>query len=487
MTTQISRRFLLGGGLALMGGTALANAPTTAMRPEARGSEARGAPLPTPDQIIAQAKLSGDVSFAVVDAATGEPVASRDAVRFQPPASVTKAVTAAFVLDRLPQDFRFKTRLLHTGTVEDGVITGDLILLGGGDPTLETKHLTAMVRTLRAVGIWQVKGRFIVSGGGFPRLFELDPQQPPQVGYNPAVSGLNLNFNRVRFDWVRGEGGRYDMTMQATGPEFAPDTPVSRMVTAPRDLPIYTHRMRGNTEEWSVARSALGKEGGRWLPTRVPELYTGEAFAGIARALGIQIPPPQIGTAPADTTELTRHESGSVPEILRDMLIFSTNLTAEVVGFAASDQPSLPTSAKALTEWARGQGIGGAFADHSGLSEFSRVTAQGLANFMVAQAGGKLPDVMRSVALRKKGSKAEVPGVFVRAKTGSLNFVSTLAGYLETPNRTLAFAIVTADMLRRGAIKPGDRERPAGGGTWAKSSRSLQYDLLRLWAQDQPS
>ncbi len=487
MGTELTRRFLLGGGLALLGQTAFADAPTDTMRPIARGQGPQPRKLPTEDQIIAQAKLSGDVSFAVVDVATGEPVAVRDAVRFQPPASVTKAVTAAFALDQLPQDFRFQTNVLYTGTLTDGVVDGDLILVGSGDPTLETKHLTAMVRRLKDAGIWRVTGKFIVSGGGFPKLFEIDPQQPPQVGYNPAISGLNLNFNRVRFDWARKSGGKYDITMQATGPEFAPDTPVSRMVTAPRDLPVYSHRMRGQTEEWSVARSALGKEGGRWLPTRVPELYAGEAFVGIARAMGLQISAPELGEVPENTAELASHESEDLSKILSDMLIYSTNLTAEVMGFAGSNNPTLPKSAAALTEWARGQGIGGAFADHSGLSEYSRVTAQGLANFMAAQADQKLPSVMRGVPLRKKGSKAEFPGVTVRAKTGSLNFVSTLSGYLELPSRRLAFAIVTSDMLRRGAIKPGDRERPAGGGTWAKTSRTLQFDLLRLWAQNQPS
>lgn len=486
MKNQMTRRTVLGGALAFASQAAFADAPTTTMRPLQRGKVV-AKPTVTAEEIIRAAKLSGKVSFAIVDLKTGEPLASRDAVRLQPPASITKAVTAGFALDRLAPDFRFKTRVLHTGTIVDGVINGDVILQGGGDPVLETDHLANLAQQMADRGIWRVTGRLLISDGKLPRLFEIDPSQPPQVGYNPSVSGLNLNFNRVRFDWARRTGGAYKMTMQATGNVYAPDTPVSRVVVGERDLPVYTHRMRGESEEWSVARTALGKEGGRWLPTRVPELYAGEAFSGIARALGIQMPLPVLAPTPEGAVEIARHISPELNIILHDMLRYSTNLTAEVMGFTASGKPDLPTSAANLTEWARGWGIGGAFADHSGLSDSSLVSAQGMANFMAAHAQKSLPNVMRAAPLRRKGSKQVLPDVFVRAKTGSLNFVSTLSGYLEIGDHTFAFAILSADMLRRDAIKPGDRERPAGGGTWAKRARSLQYDLLRHWAAGQLS
>jgi D-alanyl-D-alanine carboxypeptidase/D-alanyl-D-alanine-endopeptidase (penicillin-binding protein 4) len=69
-----------------------------------------------------------------------------------------------------------------------------------------------------------------------------------------------------------------------------------------------------------------------------------------------------------------------------------------------------------------------------------------------------------------------------RAKTGTLNFTSALAGYLPAGNRRLAFAIFTADTARRDAIPPDQRERPAGARDWAARSRQLQRDLLRTWS-----
>lgn len=460
-----------------------AEAPVTTMRPVERGAVSKLAPRRTSSDLIQKSKLSGDVSYVLIDVTSGEPLAERDATRFQPPASVTKAITAAYALEKLGTEHRFETRILHTGEIVDGVVKGDLILVGGADPVLETDNLVPLAEALRSAGIWKIEGSFIVTGGDFPRLFQIDPTQPPQVGYNPAVSGLNLNFNRIRFDWARKPNGKYRLTMQATGNEFAPDTPVSRIVTEPRELPVYSHRLRGETEEWSVSRPALGKEGGRWLPTRVPELYAGEAFAAIARSMGVQMPVPQHGVMPSEAKLVARHESPDLTKMLSDMLRFSTNLTAEVMGFRSSKEPDLPSSARALTSWSQSWGIGGSFADHSGLNDQSRVTAQGLANFMVSHTDRGLRSVLRKIPLKNKAG-AEIPGIFMQAKTGSLNFVSTLSGYLLTETKTFAFAIVTSDLRRRGAIKPEDRERPAGGGVWAKKSRSLQFDLLRLWVEN---
>jgi D-alanyl-D-alanine carboxypeptidase/D-alanyl-D-alanine-endopeptidase (penicillin-binding protein 4) len=71
----------------------------------------------------------------------------------------------------------------------------------------------------------------------------------------------------------------------------------------------------------------------------------------------------------------------------------------------------------------------------------------------------------------------------IRAKTGTLNFVSALAGYATTPNgRELAFAIFTGDMERRGAIPKAFRERPEGARGWSRRSRRLQQDLIARWA-----
>ena len=71
----------------------------------------------------------------------------------------------------------------------------------------------------------------------------------------------------------------------------------------------------------------------------------------------------------------------------------------------------------------------------------------------------------------------------VKVKTGSLNFVSNIAGYIETKSgRRMAFAILTSNMIERNKLKKEDRDNPVKARVWIKKSRKLQLNLLEYWA-----
>jgi D-alanyl-D-alanine carboxypeptidase/D-alanyl-D-alanine-endopeptidase (penicillin-binding protein 4) len=88
---------------------------------------------------------------------------------------------------------------------------------------------------------------------------------------------------------------------------------------------------------WTVARGALGDSGGRWLPVRRPSAYLAEVFQMLARNRGIALGAPVFSeSAPANARVLVEHASDPLEDILRGMMRWSTNLTAEVVGLAAT-------------------------------------------------------------------------------------------------------------------------------------------------------
>jgi D-alanyl-D-alanine carboxypeptidase/D-alanyl-D-alanine-endopeptidase (penicillin-binding protein 4) len=496
MGTMTSRRRLLGLLAAGLATPALAEAPSVSRRPLPRGAEDTGFVRPPrrPDQvgppsgeaIVDAFGLPGDVSFAIADVRSGEVLEVLRPLLRQPPASTAKALTALYALDRLGPDHRFVTRLVATGPLRNGRIEGDLMLVGGGDPTLDTDGLGRLAALLKDAGVHEVDGRFALLTDALPLVAEIDPDQPPHVAYNPAVSALNLNFNRVYFEWVRRAQG-YEVKMDARSAAFSPRVSTARMKVVDRALPVYTYNRGDGVDEWTVARRALGGGGARWLPVRRPDLYAAEVFQTLARSHGIVLDAPEpLAALPDATAELARHESAPLAVILRSMLRYSTNLTAEVVGLAASAErgavpETLADSAGRMNDWIAGE-LGGrepALVDHSGLSGESRIAAVDMVQTLL-HVGRTAPLAPLLKPFPVEG--AAVP-LSVSAKTGTLNFVSALAGYLTAPSgRELAFAILTSDLVRRDALSEAERERPPGGRAWAGRSRTLQRKLLANWA-----
>ncbi|MDM7256025.1 MAG: D-alanyl-D-alanine carboxypeptidase, partial [Paracoccus sp. (in: a-proteobacteria)] len=220
--------------------------------------------------------------------------------------------------------------------------------------------------------------------------------------------------------------------------------------------------------------------GSRWLPVRNPERYAGDVFQSLARARGLVLPPPEVMAARPEGTELARHDSPPLATILRDMLEYSTNLTAEVVGLAASGAGSITASARGMQGWLLGQGVEGrfAFADHSGLSGANAISAADLALVVRLGQNAGLEAMLKPIALRDaEGQKIDSP-IRISAKTGTLNFVSTLAGYAQG-ERGVVFAILTGDTARREAV--AGHEAPAGVAPWVKRSKRLQQGLIEGW------
>ena len=272
MRRHLSRRALLSGlasaGLAQVAFAQSAQAPSTSLRPVSRGEDLHKAYQAPLAELVEKAGLGGKTSAQVADVKSGLVLESHNPLRALPPASVAKALTACYALDVLGPGYHFETHVLGTAPIVNGRMDGDLILAGGGDPTLDTKALADIAMRLREeVGLTEVTGRFLFWDGALPSMSVIDDKQPDQVGYNPGVSGLNLNFNRVHFEWQRVSDG-YSVTMDARAENLRPEVRTARMRVESRKFPVYTYSDSETHDSWTVARGALGKSGARWLPVR---------------------------------------------------------------------------------------------------------------------------------------------------------------------------------------------------------------------------
>ena len=224
----------------------------------------------------------------------------------------------------------------------------------------------------------------------------------------------------------------------------------------------------------------------RWLPVRRPEAYAGDVFQTLCRAAGLALPAPDVVESLPDGDELARRDSKPLDALLRGMLEYSTNLTAEVIGLSASGAGDLRQSAQAMADWLRQTGAGDAvLADHSGLSAESRIAPAVLVRLLARPESvaalrpllkrDPLRDVLGAASRGDGGRGAPL----VEAKTGTLNFVSNLAGYARgADGAERAFAVMVADLPRR-AVAEG-AELPAGVLTWTERAKRLQRDVVEV-------
>ena len=168
------------------------------------------------------------------------------------------------------------------------------------------------------------------------------------------------------------------------------------------------------------------------------------------------------------------------------MLRFSTNITAETVGLTATGAGSLTASAAVVEAWARARlGLDANLVDHSGLGAASQVTAAGMVRALTAgdRTLGLRP-ILRNIGLRDTaGKQVKGSSVKVIGKSGTLNFVSGLVGFIAPPGgQDLCFAIFSADVARRKAVPMEDREDPPGGDAWVGRAHLMQARLINRWA-----
>ncbi|MBK4215519.1 D-alanyl-D-alanine carboxypeptidase [Paracoccus caeni] len=433
-----------------------------------------GKPALDAARLIGAAGLPGDVAYALTDTSDGHLLQGGRADEPVPPASTLKAVTALYALSHLGAGHRFRTRVIRAGDM--------IVLAGGGDPELSTDDLATLADDLVAAGVTS-PARFAVWGGALPRIEEIAPGQADHLAYNPALSGMVLNFNRVHLGWRRANGA-VQMSLEARAARNSPRA-YSVTAAATDQADLFAYRDEGDRESWTMSRRAAGGAGSRWLPIRKPELYAGDVFQTLCRARGLVLPTPEVIETLPEGVELAGLDSKPLVEILRGLLKYSTNLTAELVGLHASGAPDLAQSARRMQAWlvVQGQGIGFTLADHSGLSPDSRVTARGMARLLAGPGlAAGLPGILKQNPLDEDLGTDPSSAGQVAAKTGTLNFVSNLAGYVRGRNGVQrSFAVLCMDPPRHQATS--GQELPSGVLGWTRDAKRLQRVILNSWGR----
>ncbi|HEX8391451.1 MAG TPA: D-alanyl-D-alanine carboxypeptidase/D-alanyl-D-alanine-endopeptidase [Longimicrobium sp.] len=397
----------------------------------------------------------------VRSAETGEAVYARNADKLFVPASNMKIVTAAAALETLGADYRYRTRVAATGPVRGGVLQGDLVVIGSGDPTI-SERFAGDVRTvfrswadsLRARGITRITGSVVGDDDRFDdvpfgRGWAWDDLQD---SYSAEIGALELNegFVTVRVQPRAGAApavtlrpassslpvtvtaitgpARSESTLQVTRAASGPGIVVSGAIAADTAFIEEEISLRNNTAHFTaVLRDAL--------------VESGIAVGGAA--VDADDLSPAARRAAAD---LFTHTSVPLRDILPGFMKPSQNqigelllktMGAELRG-AGTAQAGIAVVDSAARAWGLPRRLL-AQADGSGLSRYNLVAPSFLVALLDHERRSPLSSVFYA-ALPVAGSdgtlRARMQGTplqgNVHAKTGTLSGVRSLSGYFTT-------------------------------------------------------
>lgn len=407
----------------------------------------------------------GRVGVCVLDAANGEVLVEHAADRGFATASNMKLLSAAVALATLGPDYTFCTELSARGEVRDGVLDGDLLVVGRGDPTLgsdaDGAAVAAFVTGLQQAGIRRIRGRVLGDGSwlGAEHL------------------GLGWQWDYLDEDYAAPFGGLCyagnvaSVTVRpgAAGPEVqvlpvavtVPTLAIAQGAAGSATV-LVVHRRLG-TDEVSVAGSLASDAAPTTLrvTVREPALFAASALSAALRTSGILIDGEELPASGLARVVAT-HRSGSLATIVEPMLRHSDNLFAEQVWRTAAkvatdsaDTAAAERHAKAVLAQLGVDGQGMVLADGSGLSRRNLVQPRQLAALLLAahrapwgrQFRAGLPLAGRTGTLRNRFGDGPAQG-HVQAKTGYISRVVCLSGYVprrdpEAP--PLVFSVMLND------------------------------------------
>jgi serine-type D-Ala-D-Ala carboxypeptidase/endopeptidase (penicillin-binding protein 4) len=407
---------------------------------------------------------------------TGETLYAQNPRTFLMPASNMKVVTVAAAADRLGWDYTFQTRVAAVGTIGGGVLRGDLVIVGSGDPSLGGRPtdgpaiVDAWADQIRAAGITAIDGRVIGDDNAFDdeALGAGWAWDYLSAGYAAPIGGLEFNEDVVQVALKPGAAAGDPVKA-----ELRPDTSGLAVEVAARtgakdaELDLNLSRLPGSRTLRVTGTIPLGRaDVTRTVSVDNPTIFMAGALkrALVAKGVAVSGEAVDVDSLPSvpDLTSaqtLVTYTSPSLAAIAKVCLKSSQNLYADTLlkrlgqtapGAAATTVAGIKAVQDVLARW----GVSGdryLQVDGSGLSRYNYLTADVLATVLAhvaaddrlrAAFADALPvaGVDGTIASRMKNTKAQGNA---RAKTGSISNARALSGYVTSADgEPLVFSMI---------------------------------------------
>lgn len=412
----------------------------------------------------------------VIGLKDGRIVCSREAQRLFNPASIHKLLTSTVALDKLGADFRWKTSVYSTKQVEGETLDSDLILYGTGASDFSETSLDKFVKDLKNKGLKHIKGNIIGDESYFKgdKVGDGWTWNELQWYYGAEATALTFNENQTEISLNNGKPVSSASYMKTSG-EVKPTQDIEA-IGLKRELGennVYVWGNGGNLQ----ARVSVDK----------PALWAVKTFKEKLEKIGIKVE----GEAklvdwktenkfdPINAVELTSIESKTLGEVVRKMNKDSINLYSELMlrtlgkrfgEIAPDENPKMNklrgddlAGASVIKRWLTENNIANdeiKIHDGSGLSRLNFVTPESIGRALVFASQSKFADVFKN-SLPIAGTDGTLRNRLkntsgkVLAKTGSIMYINSLAGYAKSSNdETFVFVIIANNLTQKNNSSP---------------------------------
>lgn len=385
------------------------------------------------------------------------------------PASVTKIVTTAAALEILTDTFRFETKVVYDGTLSaDSVLCGNLYVVGGGDPSLESEYakgrsfLKGTVEAVKKLGIKKIDGAVIgdasqYAQGGAPIQWLVE-----DVGtyYAPVPSALSFCDNVFNLVYKGSAGAK---------PQLVSIYPPTRLLNIQNDMNSGSDvwwRAYSKPYSWDVqlrGNMPVNKNSGLRIEIPEPELLLADSLRAMLEKNGVKVALPSKSTrwsaikVPEDAKHIFTHQSDMLKNLIRKTNYRSINLYAENIFLKLANQraevATFQVAADVVSQFWKSKGLNVKHtyqADGSGLSMKNAISSRFMVDVLTYMRRYSKYSHQFTESLPLAGVNGTVKSLFantplagkVYAKSGSMERVQNYSGYVFHNNRVYAFSVM---------------------------------------------
>ncbi len=411
---------------------------------------AQAAPLPEVVlQELHRAHIPTDaVAIEVRETGKPFPLLSHNATQTMNPASTMKLLTTYAGLEILGPAYRWKTEVYLDGKLANGVLDGNIVFKGYGDPKLTIEAFWLWLRELKQRGLRDIRGDLILDSSFFaennndPSAFDNKPAR----AYNVVPNALLLNFNALHLRLL--PNGEH--TIALLEPELY-GYQLNNQITTSASMPCkgedaYQSRLEGYKIVLEGNIPALCGETQDYFSLLPPEEYFYAVFTALWQELGGKIHGRvRTGNAPDLLPAFSTRFSPPLSEAIRDINKFSNNVMARqlflTLGTTDHNTASIARSSASVQQWLEKKQLYFpelVLENGAGLSRTERISAQHLSDILQnastspysAELEASLPILGMDGTIKGRFKGSEIAG-HAHLKTGSLEGVKSIAGYVH--------------------------------------------------------